>query len=199
MHNNPWDGGNLPFPFPDALQEFKLDTSGLSAQNGMHSGGTVNALVKSGTNDIHGDLFEFVRNGAFNARNAFALKRDSIKRHQFGGTVGGPVIKNKLFFFGGYQRTTIRQAPSDAIATVPTAAMLAGDFTGFASAACNGGRAVALRAPFVNNRIDPSQFDKAAMKFVGKLPGTTDPCGTDRYGVASVENDYMALSKVDYQ
>src|SRR5947208_665827 len=198
-HNNPYDNGYMSMPFPDALQEFKVETGATGVQTGVKSSGSVSLVTKSGTNDFHGDLFEFVRNGAFNARNAFAAKRDSIKRNQFGGTLGGPLVKNKLFFFGGYQRTTIRQAPSDAIATVPTAAMLAGDFTDFASAACNGGRAVPLRAPFANNRINPSQFDKAAMNFVSKLPGTTDPCGTVRHGVASVENDYMALGKVDYQ
>ena len=84
-------------------------------------------MTKSGTNEFHGNLFEFVRNGMFNARNAFATKRDTIKRNQFGGTIGGPIMKNKLFFFGGYQGTTIRQDPADSLAFVPTAAMLAGD------------------------------------------------------------------------
>jgi hypothetical protein len=198
-HNNPYDNGYMSMPFPDALQEFKVETGATGVQTGVKSSGSVSLVTKSGTNDLHGDLFEFVRNGAFNARNAFAATRDSIKRNQFGGTFGGPVVKNKLFFFGGYQRTTIRQAPSDSIGIVPTAAMLAGDFTAFASAPCNGGKAVALKTPFVNNRIDPALFDKAAMKFVSKLPGTTDPCGTLRYGVASVENDYMAIGKIDYQ
>src|SRR5438128_1295932 len=97
-HNNPYDNLNLPMPFPDALQEFKVETSALTAQNGMHSGAAVNAAMKAGTNEIHGDLFEFVRNGKFNARNFFAAKRDTLKRNQFGGTVGGPIQKNKLFF-----------------------------------------------------------------------------------------------------
>src|SRR5215471_14884645 len=199
MHNNPWDGGNLPFPFPDALQEFKLDTSGLSAQNGMHSGGTVNALVKSGTNDYHGDLFEFVRNGAFNARNAFASVTDSLKRHQFGGTVGGPIVKNKLFFFGGDQETTLRQAPSANIAYVPTAAMLAGDFTGIASAACQARGQIALKGGFVNNRINPSSFSPAAVNIAKRLPQTSDPCGRIVYSSQSVENDQQLLGKIDYQ
>ena len=75
-------------------------------------------MTKSGTNQLHGDLFEFVRNGKFNARNAFATRRDTIKRNQFGGTLGGAIIKTKVFFFGGYQRTTIRQDPSDLLAPV---------------------------------------------------------------------------------
>ena len=92
-------------------------------------------MTKSGTNGFHGDAFEFVRNGVFNARNLFASSRDSLKRNQFGGTLGGPIKKNKLFFFGGYQGTRLRQDPTDSTAFVPTAQMLTGDFTAFASAA----------------------------------------------------------------
>src|SRR5438552_4123499 len=120
MHNNPYDNFNLPLPFPDALQEFKVETSALTAQNGMHSGAAVSAVTKSGTNAFHGDGFWFVRNQVFNATNPFALKRadgkrkqDGLKRNQFGGTIGGPIKQNKIFFFGGYQGTTIRQAPPD--------------------------------------------------------------------------------------
>src|SRR5262249_13866542 len=156
-----------------ALQEFKLDTSGLSAQNGMHSGGTVNALVKSGTNDYHGDLFEFVRNGAFNARNAFASVTDSLKRHQFGGTVGGPIVKNRLFFFGGDQEPPLRQAPSANIAYVPTTAMLAGDFSSIASAACQARGRISLKGGFdANNRINPASFSPAAVNIAKRLPQT---------------------------
>src|SRR5438094_357982 len=77
-HNDPYNNLNLPMPFPDALQEFKVETSGLQAQYGFHSAGAVNALTKSGTNDLHGDLFEFVRNGSLNARNAFAITDDGL-------------------------------------------------------------------------------------------------------------------------
>src|SRR2546422_447981 len=75
LYNNPFDAVNLPFPFPDALQEFKVETSSLTAQNRLHSAGAVSAVVKSGTNMFHGDLFEFFRNGVLNARNADALRR----------------------------------------------------------------------------------------------------------------------------
>src|SRR5205823_13107094 len=128
-HNNPYQGSYLSMPFPDAMQEFKVETSATSAKQGGKSAGEVSLVTKSGTNQFHGDLFEFVRNGIFNARNAFANARDTIKRNQFGGTLGGPVIQNKVFFFGAYQGTTIRQAPSDQLAILPTAQMLAGDFT----------------------------------------------------------------------
>src|SRR4029453_18796122 len=123
-HNNPFANTYMSMPFPDALQEFKVETSATSAQNGMHAAGAVSAVTKSGTNQLHGDLFEFVRNGMFNARNAFAPSRHTLKRNQYGGTLGGPILKNKLFFFGGYQGTKIRQDPPDRISFVPTAAML---------------------------------------------------------------------------
>jgi hypothetical protein len=97
LHNNPFDAVNLPFPFPDALQEFKVETSTLTAQNGLHSGAAVSAVVKSGTNEFHGNLFEFVRNGKLNARNFFAPRRDTLKRNQYGGTIGGPIKKTKCF------------------------------------------------------------------------------------------------------
>src|SRR5437016_5802565 len=99
-------------PFPDALQEFKVETSATAAASGGKSAGCVSLLTKSGINDIHGELTEFVRNGIFTARNAFALKRDTIKLNQYGGTVGGPIVKNNLIFFSGYQGTTIRQDPT---------------------------------------------------------------------------------------
>src|SRR6476660_4100010 len=92
MHNDPWNNLNLPLPFPDALQEFKVETSALSAQSGQYSGAAVNSVTKSGTNDFHGDLFGFVRNDLFNARNYFAVKPSTLKRNQFGGTLGGPLV-----------------------------------------------------------------------------------------------------------
>ena len=112
VYNNPWDLANMPLPFPDALQEFKVETSSLTAQNGVHAGGTVTGVTRSGSNGFHGDAFEFLRNGDLNARNFFAPTRDTLKRNQFGGTIGGPVIKNKLFFFFGYQDTITRQDPA---------------------------------------------------------------------------------------
>src|SRR2546421_3169064 len=132
-HINPLDGSGMPLPFPDALQEFRLSTSTQDASNGMHSGAAVNAVVKSGTNEFLGDLFEFVRNGAANARDFFAIKNDGLKRNQFGGTIGGPIKKDRAFFFAGYQGTTIRQTPVNNTIFVPTPQMLAGDLTTFAS------------------------------------------------------------------
>ena len=184
------------------MQEFKVETSALPAQYGHHSSAAVNAVTKSGTNQFHGDLFEFVRNGRLNARNAFAIRRDSIKRNQFGGTVGGPIVKNKLFFFAGEQTTIQRSTPSDSIAFVPTARMLAGDFTGITAPACNSqGRQINLTGPFQNNRIDPLQFSKSAMAILSKLtlPSPINECGEVRFGRRAGNNEHVILGKVDYQ
>ena len=129
----------------------------------------------------------------------FKHRSNGLQRHQFGGTFGGPIVQNRLFFFGGYQGTTIRQDPSDIQGFVPTPAMLAGDFTAYASAACNSGRAITLRTPFVNNRVDPSQFSKAALAIAAKLPSSSDPCGKVIYGNPSRPNQHMAVGKIDYQ
>ena len=205
-HNNPQDNLSLPFPFPDALQEFSVATSGLNAQHGMHSGAAVNAVTKSGTNRIAGNMFEFVRDRRFNAKNPFAQigpdgkpTDDGLHRNQFGGTLGGPIVQNKLFFFGAVQGTTVRQQPAANLARVPTAAMLAGDFSTVASPACNGGRQIALRGGFVNNRIDPSQFSRAALNMVKFLPATTDPCGEVTYSQRKDSNEWQYIGRVDYQ
>jgi len=200
-HNNSFENTYLSMPFPDAMQEFKVETSATAVQNGVRPAGSVSLVTKSGTNDIHGDLFEFVRNGKFNARNAFATKRDTIKRNQFGGTAGGALIKNKLFFFGGYQGTKVRQDPADTVTFVPSAAMLAGDFTAFASPACNGGRQITLRAPFVNNQVNPALFSTAAVGLSKLLPQTTDACGRILFGGTTnpKTNLNMGVARIDYQ
>ena len=199
VHNDPWNNLNLPLPFPDALQEFKVETGALSAQYGLYSGASVTSVTKSGTNDLHGDLFEFVRNDLFNARNYFANKGSTLKRNQFGGTLGGPLVRNKLFFFGGYQGTTLRQDPANQKGFVPTAAMLAGDFTAVSSPSCNSGRQISLKAPFINNRVDPALFSKAAVTISNKLPQTSDPCGLVTFGVKSISNEGEYVGRLDYQ
>lgn len=128
---------NNPFPFPDALQEFSVQTNSFDAQYGANAGAVVNVVTKSGTNEFHGDLFEFVRNGYFNARNYFASAVDPLKRNQFGGVIGGPVLKNHAFFFFGYQKTIIRSVNNASNAIVPTPAMLNGDFSSFSGTIYN--------------------------------------------------------------
>jgi hypothetical protein len=200
IHNDVETNLSLPLPFPDALQEFKVETSALPAQYGLHSSAAVNAVTKAGTNSFHGDGFEFVRNYIFNARDFFAPVRDNLKRNQFGGTIGGPVVRNKLFFFTGYQSTIEHSAPPQLFGYVPTPAMLAGDFTAFASPACNNGKQITLPASlgFANNQISPSRFDPAAPKISAKLPVPTDPCGRVTYGQIANQNEKISVSRLDY-
>jgi hypothetical protein len=198
-HNDPLNNLALPLPFPDALQEFKVETSALPAMYGQHSGAAVNAVTKSGTNTFHGDAFEFVRNFMFNARQFGAPARDSLKRNQYGGTVGGPIKKDKLFFFAGYQGTAIRTDPTGNFSFVPTQAMLNGDFSAVASAACNGGKAKALTGPFGGTTtISPSLFDKASLKMMTFYTPSADPCGKVFFGTKQNFDEESGVMKVDY-
>src|SRR3954466_4392530 len=204
-HNNPQTNAGLPLPFPDALQEFQVATGGLSAENGVKSGAAVNAVTKSGANTFHGDAFEFLRDRHLNSPQHFApigpdgtQVDDGLKRNQFGGTVGGPIVRNKLFFFGGYQGTIRHQLPASNIAYVPTAQMLAGDFTTITSPQC-AGKQITLGGPFVGNRINPALFSPAAVNLVKKLPTTADPCGAITYSSPSNLNEQMPIVRLDYQ
>jgi hypothetical protein len=152
---------NLPFPFSDAVEEVKVETAAFSAAYGVYVGAAVTAATKSGTNSFHGDAFEFIRNGDLDARNFFAVSRDTLKENTFGETIEGPIRKNKLFFFFGYQDILIRSNPIATTAFVPTAQMLSGDWTAYTSPACNGGKQLNLPAPFVNNQISPVLFSSA--------------------------------------
>ena len=119
---------NGPFPFPDAVQEFSVQTSNYNAEFGQSAGAVVNIVTKSGTKKFHGDVFEFLRNGYFNAKPYFATTADNYHRHKFGGTIGGPVIiphfstgASTQFFFG-YQHTLFHSNSSATSDNVPTLA-----------------------------------------------------------------------------
>jgi len=197
-HNDPFNNLNLPTPGPDALQEFKVETSALPARYGHHASSAVNLITKSGTNQFHGSAADFVRDYHFNARNFFAPTRDSLRRNQFAGTTGGPIVRNKAFFFGSYQGKIEHTKPVETLSFVPTQAMRSGDFTAFASPACNLGRQVTLGAPFVNNTIDPSRLNPVAVGFLKYVPAATDPCGQIRYGIQNNNTEHEALGKFDY-
>jgi hypothetical protein len=204
-HNDPLNNAPMPFPFPEALQEFKVETSALPAQYGYHSAATVNAVTKSGTNSVHGSGFEFLRDSSMNATDPFAPlgadgKRlgDGLNRNQFGGLVGGPITRNRLFYLTGYQRTRIRQTPQTTFQFVPTPAMMAGDFTAFASPACNAGRQISLKAPFVNNTIKPALFSPASVKLAGLLSATSDPCGKVFLSQHVNSDEDNAIARFDY-
>jgi Carboxypeptidase regulatory-like domain len=176
---------NLPFPFPDVLKEFSVQTSNYGAQSGTNSGAVVNAVTKSGTNQLHGDAFEFLRNEVFNARNAFSSVRDPLKRNQFGFTVGGPVVlphlyngQNRTFFFGGYQGTRFNATSTTSTAYVPTVANLNGDFSALLNANDPNnplGRAVQIvnpytQVPYPGNQIPVSSFDPTSVQLLKKIP-----------------------------
>src|SRR5579862_7351812 len=118
-------------PSVDAIAEFKVETNSYSAEFGRGNGAVMNAVIKSGTNDFHGDAYEFLRNDKLDARNAFdVFGRQPYQQNQFGATLGGPIIKNKLFFFGDYEGLRIRQALPQ-LSLVPTPAEISGDFSSF--------------------------------------------------------------------
>src|SRR6185436_1605312 len=172
----------------------------LPARYGHHAASAVNVVTKSGTNELHGNLFEFVRHFQFNEKNYFALTKDSLKRNQFGGTFGAPIRKNKIFAFGAYQGRIERSDPATTISFVPTQAMLNGDFTAVTAPACNAGRQVTLTGPFAGtgNRIDPSRFSSVALNFLKHVPVSDDPCGRLQYGIPNNSTEHQALGKVDY-
>jgi hypothetical protein len=196
-HNDPFNNLNLPMPFPDALQEFKVESSALPARYGQHNAAAVNVVTRSGTNAFHGTVFEFSRHYRFNARNFFATADDGLRRNQFGGTLGGPIVQNRLFFFAAYQKKIEKTRPATALRYVPTAAMRSGDFTAFASAACNNGSAKTLKLPFVNNVTDPSNFSPAAMKLLSYVPVSTDPCGSYTVQIPNDNTEIQPLGKID--
>jgi hypothetical protein len=191
---------NLPFPFPDALQEFSVETSAVSSRFGIHPGATVNVVTKSGSNALHGDFFEYLRNGDLNARNFFALTRDSLKRNQFGGTVGGKVIRDKLFFFGGYQGTVNRSNPPSSSTNIPTAAMLAGDFS--AIAACQGKPVLnpSTGVPFPNNQVPTGLLNTVAKTVATQyLPiSAADQCGKVTFGIPITGDENQYIGRVDW-
>ena len=204
-HNDPLNNGNLPLPFPDAIREFKVETSSLDVQYGYHSSGAVNVVTRSGTNTFHGNAFEYGRNSKFNAQQAFTTVKPPNHRNQFGGTFGGPLVTDKLFFFGAYQGT-IQDQVDPLTATVPTAAMLAGDFSTVMSAACRATGQLNLSPAlgFAGNRIDPARLNPIAVNFAKTyLPvSQADQCGLVSYqGHVPGNNptEHQVVTKVDYQ
>jgi len=196
---DPVSNVGLPLPFPDAVREFKVETSSLPANYGTQPGGIVNVVTKSGGNDWHGGAFDFIRNYAFNARNFFAPVRDGLKRNQFGGTLGGAIIKDKAFFFAGYQGTYESVAPSANIVFLPTAATMQGDFTAMMSPLCNNGLQKNLSAPFSGNKINPSLYNQVALSYLKLVPLSDNPCGRYVFGIPNTDHENQLVGRGDYQ
>ena len=211
-YNDEFFSTNLPFPFPDALQEFSVQTSNYGAQYGNNAGGVVNIITKSGTNQLHGNVFEFIRNADLNARNFFAPRRDLLKRNQYGFTIGGPLEipklyngKDKTFWFFGYQGTKIRNIAGAQSAFVPTPANLNGDFSAYLDAKSPANplaKAVQIidpksGQPFANNQIPLSRFDPASLALEKYLP---QPGGTGLvfYQVPTRQNEDEVVERFDH-
>ncbi|MBO0723254.1 MAG: TonB-dependent receptor, partial [Blastocatellia bacterium] len=200
-YNDAFGAINLPLPFPDAMREFSVQTNSIPADYGIRAGAVVNVITKSGTNQMHGDLFEFLRTGATNARNFFAPERDALKRNQFGGTIGGPIVRNKIFFFGGYQGTRIRTAPATNTVFVPTEQILKGDFSALASSACGSARTLIdplTGTPFPGNQVPVSRFSPAALAFLQYVPTSQDPCGRLQNAIPNNSDEDQFLTRGDW-
>ncbi|MBO0719717.1 MAG: TonB-dependent receptor, partial [Blastocatellia bacterium] len=152
----------LPFPNPDAIQEFTIQTNSYSAEFGRNRGASINAVTKSGTNQFHGGAFEFLRNDVFDARPFFAGATPDFKRNQFGANIGGPIKKNKTFFFFAWQGTHERGTPNTSTIVVPTAKMRMGDFSELARPIID----PATGAPFPGNVIPEAQLNATAVQFL---------------------------------
>jgi len=191
-------------PSVDALAEFSIQTNNFSAEHGQAAGAVVNATIKSGTNRFHGSGFEFLRNDAFDARNPFAPPTESkeLNRHQFGGTLGGRVRKDRTFFFFSWETTNERRG-EDYLQTVPTALERTGDFSDFRNAQGNVGiiydpsttrpnpnGSGFVRVPFPGNRIPVGRIDPTALALVEMLPL---PNQADRVGNYAVTKDATRL------
>ncbi|HEY4661185.1 MAG TPA: TonB-dependent receptor, partial [Terriglobales bacterium] len=207
IDNNSNDNGGLVLRTNvDAIQEFKIQTNSYSAEFGRSGGAVVNAIIKSGTNNYHGTVFEFFRNAALDARDYFedpTQKKASFKQNQFGGTFGGPVIKNKLFFFGDYQGTRIRN-PSVSVSKVPLLPERTGDFSAAYEPIIidpNNG------LPFPNNIIPQNRIDPISQAFMNLYPAPNtavpDPSAPNEgsnFTISPIERDTIDQGdgRVDY-
>jgi outer membrane receptor protein involved in Fe transport len=186
----------LNYPPPDALQEVKVLTSSFSAEYGHNGGGVFNVVTKSGTNQLHGALWEFVRNSDFNARNFFSATNTQNSQNQFGAAAGGPIKKDKLFVFGSYEGLRIRQGSLATGGFPLTAAARAGDFSGSRVITDPLGG-----TPFPNNQIPSSRFDPVAQAILtrpGLMPVPNAAGGSLIETYAQPQNNDQGMIRLDY-
>lgn len=189
------------YPNPDALEAITIETNSYSAEHGRRGGGVLNAITRSGTNSWHGSLFEFVRNSAFNATNFFTPgTEDGLKRHQFGGTIGGPIFRDKTFFFASYQRTTVRRISVNQTAIVPTAEQRNGDFSNLRG---GNGQVIIIKdpntgLPFPNNQIPSGRISPISSSLLDFLPVPDNPSGLVRLSIPNSSDDDQFLTRVDH-
>lgn len=183
---------SAPSPNADATGEFRVISNNFDAHYGFSPGAVVSIDTKGGSNAFHGGAFEFLRNSALNSADYFSKKVDPLKRNQFGGFLGGPIKRNRLFFFGNYQGTRQSTTATSNSTNTPTAAMLNGDFSAYPKTLTGG---------FVNNRIDPTLFNPAAVRIARTaLPLGQDPASGLVYytAPASVEKYDEGTGRLDY-
>jgi Carboxypeptidase regulatory-like domain len=167
-------------PSVDAIEEFKVVTNGYSAEFGRSSSGVVSVAIKSGTNELHGSAFEFIRNDVVDAKNLFATYKPPYKRNQFGASAGGPVIRNKTFIFGDFEATYIREYTTT-LSTVPTAAERAGIFPSKIIDPYTG-------SPYPGNQIPLASIDPVALKILSFVPLPQTSAATNNYNYQSPSN-----------
>lgn len=190
--------GNI-LPNPDAIEEFRVQTNSYNAQYGRFQNGVVNVLTKSGTNTIHGSVFEFVRNTVFNANDwGNTLATPPYHRNQFGVTMGGPIIKDKTFFFGSYGGLRQITSTFESSAVIPSTAELSGNFQN----ATNGVAPVdpTTGKAFANNTIPAGRMDPVAVKFLQQFIPSAPNAPGNRFN-ATIPNPYDTdefLGKVDH-
>src|SRR5215471_14117595 len=188
-NNETWLQTVVIFPSVDSLDEFKLQTSTYSAEFGRSLGGVVNLQIKSGTNRLSGSAFEFHRDSAFDANDFFNNRagraKPEFKQNQFGGTLGGPVFKNKSFFFGSYQGHRENQGQTF-LSTVPTAAMRNGDFSELTRVIYD----PQTGQPFPNNVIPTGRFDPVAANILKQLYPEPNVAGTKQAN-GQIINNYL--------
>jgi hypothetical protein len=202
-------GGSWIQASVDALQEFSVQQNAYSAEH-SRSGSFYNAITKSGTNEIKGTVYEFLRNDKFDSRNFFGAKRDILKRNQFGTSVGAPVFlpkiyngKNRSFFFFNYEGLRERQGNTNS-RTSPTAAMLAGDFSALANViydplttAPNPNGSGTIRTPFAGNKIDPARFAPQAAYFNKYLTTNASPGGLTVFSQSTAVDQNQVTARLD--
>jgi len=167
-------------PSVDAIQEFKVVTNGYSAEYGRSSSGVISVAIKSGTNELHGSAFEFLRNDVLDAKNLFATYKPPYKRNQFGASAGGPVIRNKTFIFGDFEAAYIRQSTTT-VSTLPTAAQRGGLFSTSIIDPTTG-------SPFPGNQIPTNRLDPVALKALSFVPLPLSNAATSNYNYQSPSN-----------
>ncbi|MGH9657685.1 MAG: carboxypeptidase regulatory-like domain-containing protein, partial [Bryobacteraceae bacterium] len=164
-NNDPQEGVAAVTPNPDALEEFSVLTNNFSAEYGRSAGAVVNAVTKSGTNQFHGSAYEFLRNDTLDARSFFGQVKGKLRRNQFGASAGGPVVRNRAFFFGSYEGVRERQGSTVSNLVVPSQLERGGDFSNSAQRP----RDPATNQPFAGGIIPAARFDAAAVKFLDAL------------------------------